>query len=313
MSKTFLVTGATGYQGGSLARVLRSQNHTVNALIRDPSSPKALALKELGVKIFHGSFDDVAVIKNAISGCAGLFLNPFPTPADPQLQVQHARNFINAAIEEQCPLVLSTAFMTAQKESWVGSSPQDFLYLYYSINHIIEEEVRSAASIGKLKAYTILRPAYLMHNYLIPFSFFHYPELPKQGVMKHMYIDGRRISHLDSADVGKLAAVVLQTPEKYDKLEIDLGGENLDADEAAAIIRKVSGREDIVTEKLVIPNFDTVKKTGLTWHYYANTQDTELANKKEVEELFGVKLTSFEEYLVRERELLNKSLPAQKE
>jgi uncharacterized protein YbjT (DUF2867 family) len=311
MSKSFLVTGATGYQGGSLARLLRSQNHTVHALIRDPTSPKALALKELGVKIFQGSFDDVAVIKDAISGCAGVFLNPFPTPANPQLQVQHARNFINAAIEEQCPVVLSTAFMTAQKKSWVGSSPQDFLYLYYSINHIIEEEVRSAASSGKLKSYTILRPAYLMHNYLVPFSFFHYPELPKQGVMKHMYIDGRRISHLDSADVGKIAAVVLQNPGQYDKLEIDLGGQNLDADEAAAIIRKVSGREDIVTEKLVIPDFDTVTKTGLTWHYYANTQDTALDNKEEVERLFGVKLASFEEYLVRERELLMKSLPAQ--
>jgi uncharacterized protein YbjT (DUF2867 family) len=311
MSKTFLVTGATGYQGGSLARVLRSQNHNVNALIRDPSSPKVLALKDLGVRIFHGGFDDVAVIKDAIRGCAGVFLNPFPTPANPQLQVQHARNVTNAAIEEQCPLVLSTAFMTAQKESWVGSSEQDFLYLYYSINYIIEEEVRSAATSGKLKSYTILRPAYLMHNWLVPFSFFHYPELPKQGLIRHMFIDGRRISHLDSADVGKVAAVVLQSPEKYDKLEIDLGGENLDAEEAAAIIRKVSGRNDIKTERLVIPNFDTVTKTGLTWHYYANTQDTALDNREEVEKVFGVKLSSFEDYLIREKELLIKSLPAQ--
>lgn len=63
----------------------------------------------------------------------------------------------------------------------------------------------------------------------------------------------------------------------------------------------------------MIPNFDTVTKTGLTWDYYANTQNTELANKKEIEELFGVMLKSFEEYLIGERESLNKSLPAQKE
>ena len=152
-----------------------------------------------------------------------------------------------------------------------------------------------------------------MHNYLLPFSRFHYPELPTNGILKHMYHDGRRFAHLDSADVGKIAAVVLLNPEKYDKLELDIGVQNLDAEDAAEIIRKVSGRDDIRAQKVVIDSFNTETKTGLTWHYFANTQDVTLQNRKEVEEKFGVRLTTFAEYLERERGLLMRSLPSSTE
>jgi uncharacterized protein YbjT (DUF2867 family) len=307
MSAKFLVTGATGYQGGSLARTLISQGSIVHALIRDPSSDKARALEKLGVVVFKGGFDDVDVIKSAIKGVSGVFLNPFPTPMDPDHQIRQAKNVIDAAVAEKVHLVLSTAFATAQKEKWTGSGPKDFLYLYYSRKFNIEAEVRAAA----LKSYTIIRPAYLMHNYLLPFSLFHYPEFSKSGVLKEMYHQGRKISHLDSADVGKIAAVVLSNPEKYNKLEMDIGAENLDGDDAVRIIKEVSGREDLRTEKVIISNedFDAQTKTGLTWHYFANTQDVGLETGKEVQDLFGVKLTSFAEYLNREKALLQKSLP----
>ena len=104
MPSSFFVTGGTGYQGGSLARILLAKGHKVHALIRDPSSPKALELKKLGAAIFHGGFDDVSTIKDAISGVAGVFLNPFPTPQDPDLQVRQALNIIDAAVGEHCHL-----------------------------------------------------------------------------------------------------------------------------------------------------------------------------------------------------------------
>ena len=305
MQSSFMVTGATGYQGGSLARVLLTQGFKVHALVRDPGSEKAGKLKDLGATIFKGGFDDVDVIKVAMSGVTGVFLNPFPNPMDPDLQVRQAKNIIDVAVTEQCHLYLSSAVFTSHKEKWQSSGPKDFLYLYYSRKFAIEAEVRAAS----LKSFTIVRPPYLMHNYLIPFSNFHFPELPTKGILKHMYNEGRTFAHLDSADVGKIAAAVLLNPKKYDKLELDIGAQNLDADAAAKSIRKVSGRDDITTEKVVIENFDTETKTGLTWHYLANTQDVALDNRHVVEKLFGVRLTTFEEYLEREKEMLKSSLP----
>ncbi|KAF4632816.1 hypothetical protein G7Y89_g5309 [Cudoniella acicularis] len=305
MSQSFMVTGATGYQGGCLAKILLAQKHTVHALVRDPTSEKARALESQGAILFKGSFDDQDAIQAAISGVSGIFLNPFPTPMAPDLQIEQAKNIINAAVKEKCALVLSTAFLTAHEDAWSGSGPEHFLYLYYSRKSAIEALVRAAP----LKSYAILRPTYLMHNYLLPFSLFHYPDLPKTGVLKHMYNHGRRFFHLDSADVGKISAAILLNPAKYDKLELDLSAENLDGDEAVEVIKKVSGRDDIKAERIVVENFDPIVKTGLTWHYFANTTNVELANSKEVEEKFGFPLTTFEDYLEREKVLLLESLP----
>lgn len=58
MTPTVLVTGATGYQGSGTARQLLAANIRVNALVRDPSKPAALELKQLGEKICVGGFDD---------------------------------------------------------------------------------------------------------------------------------------------------------------------------------------------------------------------------------------------------------------
>ena len=305
MQSSFMVTGATGYQGGSLARVLLAQGCKVHALVRNPSSEKAGKLKDIGATIFEGSFDDVDVIRAAMSGVTGVFLNPFPTPRDPDLQVRQAKNIIDAAVAEQCHLYLSSAAFTSQKEKWQGSGPKDFLYLYYSRKFAIETEVRAAP----LKSFTIVRLPYLMHNYLIPYSKFHFPELPTKGVLKHMYDLGRTFAHLDSVDVGKIAAAVLLYPGKYNKLEVDVGAQNLDIGAAAETIRKVSGRKDIKAETVVVENLDTETKAGLTWHNMVNTQDITLDNRDVVEKLFGVQLTTFDEYLTREKELLKSSLP----
>ncbi len=60
MSKSIfvLVTGATGQQGGTLARVLLKKGHCVRGLTRKPDSPTAKELVRLGAEIATGGFDD---------------------------------------------------------------------------------------------------------------------------------------------------------------------------------------------------------------------------------------------------------------
>ncbi len=64
-----LVTGATGFTGGHLARHLLRQGHTVAALVRPASVPRAAALAADGVEIRQGDLTDAAAVTRAAEGC----------------------------------------------------------------------------------------------------------------------------------------------------------------------------------------------------------------------------------------------------
>jgi uncharacterized protein YbjT (DUF2867 family) len=69
-----LVTGATGAQGGSVARHLLARGRfAVRALTRNPESAKARALREAGAEVVRGDLNDVTELRDAAAGCYGAF------------------------------------------------------------------------------------------------------------------------------------------------------------------------------------------------------------------------------------------------
>jgi dihydroflavonol-4-reductase len=61
-----LVTGATGFTGGHLARALVAQGRQVRALVRDKSRASALAAE--GIELVEGDLRDAASLQRAVSG-----------------------------------------------------------------------------------------------------------------------------------------------------------------------------------------------------------------------------------------------------
>ncbi|HEX7879176.1 MAG TPA: NmrA/HSCARG family protein, partial [Candidatus Eisenbacteria bacterium] len=74
MSRTILVTGATGAQGGSVAHALLTHGgFNVRALTRHPDSDKARALKAAGAVPVAGDLADRASLEAALAGCSACF------------------------------------------------------------------------------------------------------------------------------------------------------------------------------------------------------------------------------------------------
>ncbi|HBZ4101557.1 TPA: NmrA family NAD(P)-binding protein [Klebsiella pneumoniae] len=72
-SLEFLVFGATGQQGGAVARALKARGKTVRAFVRDAQSDKARALAGLGIKLVVGDLFDRASIDRAMQGVNRVF------------------------------------------------------------------------------------------------------------------------------------------------------------------------------------------------------------------------------------------------
>jgi nucleoside-diphosphate-sugar epimerase len=64
-----LVTGATGFTGGHLARHLAAAGHSVAALVRPSSAARSNDLRESGIEVRTGDLTDAAAVRHAVEGC----------------------------------------------------------------------------------------------------------------------------------------------------------------------------------------------------------------------------------------------------
>lgn len=69
-----LVTGATGAQGGSVARhLLSTGRYKVRCLTRNPDSSAAMALKQAGAEIVRGDLNEPASLRPVVRDCDAAF------------------------------------------------------------------------------------------------------------------------------------------------------------------------------------------------------------------------------------------------
>ena len=73
MKGPLLVIGATGNQGGHVARALLDAGWTVHAFTRNPASPNAQILKDKGAILVQGDLSDLDSLKAAIRHVTGIF------------------------------------------------------------------------------------------------------------------------------------------------------------------------------------------------------------------------------------------------
>ncbi|KAJ3135411.1 hypothetical protein HK100_002682 [Physocladia obscura] len=298
MTQTFLVTGATGAQGGSAARQLILQGFKVHALVRNPLSKEAKSLHDLGVKIFKGDYMDIAAISEAIAGVSGVFLNTFP--AEPERgEIKQAELFVAAAqaAKTVTTFVVSTVFHSSEKLEFVSAKPgYAFLKFYYTQKKGVEQVVKAAG----FQYWTILRPDWLYYNYLAPPSKIHFPKYQSDHILTVSHEPSFKQTHFDPADVGKFAAAALAEPDKFHGETIELSHEPLTYTEIAGYLSKASGVEVIVeyrsqeeTESLLatIPVLESqLLAKELKFDYDAHAL-----------EKYGIELRTLSEFLEREK------------
>ncbi len=155
-----LVTGATGFIGGNLARALKARGYSVRAMVRDQSD--AAALEGLGIEEAPGDLRDRESVARALKGCDALFhcaaVYAFWTP-DPREVYRVNAEAVRTVFEEALKAGVKKAVHTSTvstigiPKSGLGTeetavSPKDLVGHYKRSKYRGEQEAMGAAAKG---------------------------------------------------------------------------------------------------------------------------------------------------------------------
>ncbi len=217
-----LVSGATGQQGGAVARSLLDRGFGVRVLTRDPGKPAARVLAERGAELAQGDLDYRESLDRALDGVYGVFSVQQFFEAGYDGEVRQGRALADAAKE---------AGVKHFVYSSVGSAYRSTGLPHFESKWEIEEHVRSMGL-----PYTILRPVAFMQNWEMM------REQILSGTLAQALDPERPLQQVAVEDVGVFAAMAFENPQKWVSRELDIAGDELTMLQTAEIFSRVTGR-----------------------------------------------------------------------
>ena len=223
--KSILVTGATGKQGGAVARELLARGYRVRAMTRKPNEENAQALAKLGAEIVQGDLDDAASLAEALRGAWGTFAVENTWEAGVEREEEQGKRFAQVARQ---------AGMRHFVYSSVGSAHRNTGIPHFENKWRVEQTVRSL----KFPSYTILRPAFFMENFLSPW----FKPAIDQGKLTVGIKPTTVLQMIAVEDIGKYGAWAFDNYRKLNGRAFDIAGDAKTMPETARIISEAAGR-----------------------------------------------------------------------
>lgn len=225
-NKVILVTGATGQQGGAAARHLLKDGWKVRALVRDESKDAAVELKKLGAELITGDMADPASIEKALYDVYGIF---------------NVQNFWQHGYEgelKQAKIVIEASKKAGVKHfvmSSVGGADRNTKIPHFEVKFEAETLIKSLGL-----PFTIIRPVFFMENFNTWFK----PTEADGKITLNMAIKkDTKLQIIAVDDIGAIAAIIFNDPEKYTGKEIEIAGDELTLAEMADKFTKAYGKE----------------------------------------------------------------------
>lgn len=219
MKKAILVIGATGHQGGAVAKALRRTPFTVRALVRSLDDPKAQALARSGIELVQGNLDDPASLRQAMSGTYGVFSVQGYRLGD--REVTQGKNVADAALKSGVRHLVYSSVGGADRKSGVP---------HFETKWQVEQYIRKLGL-----PHTILRPVAFMENLEMtpPFMF--------MTLMRSVLKD-KPLQLIAVDDIGEWAALAFSHPKDFIGAAVEIAGDELTYQQMQQAYKNVYGK-----------------------------------------------------------------------
>lgn len=213
MPEPILVLGATGTHGGAVARALLERDRTVHALVRDPTSARARALRDAGATLVTGDLLDPGSLAGPFADAAAVYAvtTPFEHGADEEERQGAA---IIAAAEQAATPWLLLASVAAAARAPVP---------HFASKARIERDLARSDL-----RWTVIAPSYFYENVLGALD-----EI-LAGTLAMPIPPSTPLHQVALEDLGALVAAVLDRPDEHAGVRVEVAGDAPTPDEMAA-------------------------------------------------------------------------------
>lgn len=246
--KIITVFGATGAQGGGLARaILQDPNSefAVRAVTRDPKSEKAQALANLGAEVVSGNVDDPESLKAVLAGAYGAyFVTFFWDHFSAEKETQDAKNMAAAAKAAGLKHVIWSTLEDVRKYVPLDDDSMPTLHGKYKVPHF-DGKGEGDQYFADLPT-TYLLASYYWDNML------YFGMGPKQGP------DGKwaitfpmgnvKMAGIAADDIGKCAYGIFKKGPSMAGMRIGVAGDQLSCAEMAEALSAALNKTVVYNE-----------------------------------------------------------------
>jgi len=249
--KIITIFGATGAQGGGLARaVLQDKNSpfAVRAVTRDKNSDKAKELAQLGAELVIADIDDQQSIENALKGAYGAyFVTFFWAHFSVEKEKAEAAMFVEAAKQANLKHVIWSTLEDTREYVPLSDNRMPTLQSQYKVPHFDgkgeSDKLFTAAGIPT----TFLLASFYWDNFI------YFGAGPKRGedgqLALTLPIGDSKMAGIAAEDIGKCAYGIFKKGSEMIGKRIGIAGEQLTGYEMASALSKALG-EPVIYNKV---------------------------------------------------------------
>jgi uncharacterized protein YbjT (DUF2867 family) len=224
--RSVAVCGATGRQGGAVARSLLAAGWDVKALTRRPDRPPARALAALGAEVVAADMEEPDSLRAAFEGVSGVFSVQNGMVSGFDREETQGRNVADAAKEAQVDLLVYASAGVGEEPVGIPS---------WDVKRRVETHIRH---IGV--PFTSMRPQALME---LMTDKGYYPAVGTWRIWPTLTGDDRPIPWIAAEDVGVITLAVFSDPDRYVGRALTLSADVRTLGEIRSIYREVAGQD----------------------------------------------------------------------
>lgn len=243
--KIITIFGATGAQGGGLARAILNDPNSefaVRAVTRDIYSERAKELAGMGAELVAADIDDKASIQKALEGAYGAFFVTFYwAHYSPEKEISEAHNMAEAAKAAGIKHAIWSTLEDTRKWVPLESDQMPTLMGKYKVPHFDGKGEADKFFTDLGVPTTFLRASFYWDNFI------YFGAGPKKGPDGFLYLtfplDDKKMAGIAAEDIGKCAYGIFKKGSELIGKTIGIAGEHLSGEEMAKGLTKALGQE----------------------------------------------------------------------